>query len=187
MTKPRVGVDVDGVLADLLTPCFQVASEMLKKPITIDHLTSWDFDTIIPKELLDEFWKRIGEPGICRNLVPYPDAQSGIKALQEVAEVYIVTSYLHDAPQWVHERDQWIMEHFGIPRRKMVHTKAKYTFAASVLVDDKPANIEEWLAENPKGVGVIWDMPFNRNWDKPKGCVRTHSWDEVVRIVKELR
>jgi 5'(3')-deoxyribonucleotidase len=188
--KHRVGVDVDGVLADLLTPCLRIAGEMLGKELTVDHMQGWDLDCLFPDEqVLDAFWKRIGEPGVCRNLEPYPEAVAGVAALREVADVYIVTSYLHDAPQWVHERDQWVQEHFGIPRSKMVHTKAKYTFAGKMLVDDKPQNIQEWAAEHEKGIPVLWEQPYNSSHvfsgSVDYRVVRAQDWGKLVGLVSK--
>ena len=187
---PRFGVDVDGVLADLHTPCFELASKILGREVSMEHLKSWDFDTLLPKDSLEDFWFQLGAPGICRSLQPYPEALVGMRELQKVADVYIVTSYLHDAVQWVHERDQWIYEHFGIPRSKMVHTKAKYTFNGKALVDDKPQNIEEWAEENPMGTPVLWLQPYNANTrfknEVEARVLRTNNWDRLVTFAAGL-
>lgn len=194
MKKPRVGVDCDGVVADLLTPCFEVAERMLGKKFTIDQLHSWDLDSLIPPERLNEFWGLVGEPGICRNLTPYPGAKEGLEALHEVADVYIVTSYLHSSEKWVHERDAWFWEQFRIPRSKMVHTRAKYTFSAIMLVDDKPANLEEWASDRhnlPGSVPVLWQHPYNANHQFSPAVqsriVATNQWSDVIDLVKKGR
>ena len=188
--KPRVGVDVDGVLADILEPCFKVASEMMGSEITMDHMVAWDLDHLLPPDRIEEFWLRIGEPGLCRGLKPYPGAVEGLAALREVADVYIVTAYLHDAVQWVHERDKWIQEHFGIPSKKMVHTKAKYTFSGKALIDDKPQNIQEWGDEHGTGIPILWSMPYNEKAQFTASLdykvVRTNSWENIVRVIESL-
>jgi 5'(3')-deoxyribonucleotidase len=185
-SRRRVGLDVDGVLADLITPCLKVASEMTGKEITADHMKSWDFDHLVPPEMLEPFWERIGKPGLCGSLVPLDGAVDGVRALSEVADVYVVTSYLRGAVQWVHERDGWLLEHFGIPHARMVYTKAKYTFHGYMLVDDKPDNVSEWTNEHPTGVPVLWSQPYNlatvfhQNIDYR--IVRTSDWTQLVSI-----
>jgi 5'(3')-deoxyribonucleotidase len=189
MKKPRVGVDVDGVLGDLLTPCFTIAAEMFGKTFTIDDLTSWDLDSIIPKDRLDEFWQKLGEPGICRNLKPYHGAIDGMRMLGEVADVFLVTSHLHGSPQWVYEREQWAHEHFGIDRHKIVHTKSKHIFAGKMLIDDKPKNIEEWAEEHPLGIPVLWHQPYNHHMFTRKlapRVFRTNSWELVSSVVRAM-
>jgi 5'(3')-deoxyribonucleotidase len=190
-SRRRVGLDVDGVLADLITPCLAVASEMTGKEITPDHMKSWDFDHLVPPEMLEPFWERIGKPGLCGSLVPLDGAVDGVKALSEVADVYIVTSYLRGAAQWVHERDGWLQDHFGIPHARMVYTKAKYTFHGHMLVDDKPDNVSEWADEYSGGaslrVPVLWSQPYNSMTKFPSNIdyriVRTNDWMKLIDIL----
>ena len=184
MKRPRIGFDVDGVLFDLLTPCLAVASEMLERTLTIEDVKEHDLDVLFESkaDLLESFWQKIGQPGLCRNLVPYPGAVEGIDAIREIGDIFCVTSYLHDAPQWVHERDQALEEHFGIARSQMVHTKSKFVFHGDMLVDDKPRNIEEWAAEHLSrgGVPVLWSQPYNAAHVLPESIrartVRTCNW-----------
>jgi 5'(3')-deoxyribonucleotidase len=188
MTKPRVGVDVDGVLADFLTPSLQVASDMLGKAVTPQHMSSYDLEQLLPKHRIGEFWERMGAPGICRNLTPYPGAIEGVGALRLVADVFVITSYLYGAKQWVHDRDGWIMEHFGIPKNRMVHTHAKHVFSAKMLIDDKPENVEEWAMEHHGGTPVLWEQPYNvataLDSRVSYRVVRTDKWAHVIDIVK---
>ena len=70
----------------------------------------------------------------------------------------------------------------------MVHTKAKYVFYGSMLVDDKPSNVEEWAAEHLDGVPVMWSQPYNSGHRFPQGVnhrvVRTDSWEDLVKILQ---
>lgn len=180
--KPRVGVDVDGVLADLITPMFELMNRLLHTSYSVEHMEDWSIDHLIPADRADEFWRELGKPGLHAQLKPHPGAVEGIRALSDVADVYIVTSYLHGAETWVYERDAWLHKHFGIPRAKIVHTRAKYTFYGRVLVDDKPENVVEWQAEHPHGAGVLWLQPYNRRNDDARIQHRTDRWDEVIRL-----
>ncbi len=183
MKRKRVGVDVDGVLADLLTPTFRLLKTQFGVDVSPDHMTSWAFGDLVPEAVRGAFWKALGEPRYVHdNLIPYAGAVEGMARLAEVAEVFVVTSYLHAASTWVHERDAWIMEHFNIPRSRMVHTPAKYVFFGAALIDDKPQNIDEWQAEFPEGAGILWAQPYNAGHP---ARFRTSSWQEAVRIVLE--
>jgi 5'(3')-deoxyribonucleotidase len=193
--RPRVGVDVDGVLADLLTPLYALASRLYGVDLSDLHKDTWDLDKLLPPGKADEFWKAAGEEGSHDRLDVYPGAVKGVAALQEVADVYIVTSYLHDARTWVYERDRWIQRHFGIPRRKMVHTHAKYTFSGDMLIDDKPENIELWAqdrirARDLAAVPVLWAHRYNAAHLFPgpvaMRVVRTNDWAEAVRRVQGI-
>ncbi len=181
--KPRVGVDVDGVLADLMTPMFALLNRLAGTAYSVEHMDDWTIDPLIPKDHADEFWRELGRPGLHANLQPYAGAVEGMRALSEVADVYIVTSYLTGAETWVHERDAWLAEHFSIPRARIVHTRAKYTFYGRALVDDKPENVIEWQTEHAHGAGVLWLQAYNRRCDDARIRHRTDQWQDLVRLV----
>jgi len=186
--KPRVGVDVDGVLADFSTPALKLMSEFLGKPLTPEMQQTWDLEDLLPSERVEEFWRLVGATkGFCRDLPPLPGAIEGIQELKKVASVYIVTAYLYHGHTWVHERDRWVEEHLGLGHSRVVHTKAKFTFSAHMLIDDKPRNVQEWAEEHEKGVPVLWTRPFNVGEKFPGRIdyrvVRTDSWEKVVALV----
>lgn len=189
----RIGLDVDGVLGDLLTPLMKIASELLQREVYVSHLQSWDLDDLFKGEdaaMLPELWRRAGEPGFCRRLVPYPGAVEGVAALRSAgADIFVVTSPLHDAATWTHDREKWLEERFGIPRRRVNHVHEKYTFSGSMLVDDKPENIELWAREHA-GVGVLWHQSWNADhvFRHPTraSTVRSNSWDSVLDMWERL-
>ena len=204
-SKPRVGVDVDGVLADLLTPLFQHMNAMLGTAYVPDHMKDWDVAELIPEARRDEFWQTFGrDVRVHDALQPCPGAIEGMSLLGEVADVYIVTAYLHSAPTWVHDRDKWLSDRFGISDKKIVHTHAKYTFFGKALVDDKPSTVEAWSREHSRGTGVLWDQPYNRAtptrltlWSTPEMwhgeigdrhaliSTRTSDWGSLCQILRE--
>lgn len=184
--KPRVGVDVDGVLANLLGAMAPLLTEFAGRPITAVDMQAWDLDHLLPPGTANAFWTRVGAPGFLKDLEPYPGAVDGLRDLQKVADVYIVTSYLHSGPQWVHERDAWLLAHFDFPRKKVVHTHAKYTFRAFSLVDDKPENVELWDAEHAREhvFPVLWEQPYNARHNLRRGA-RTNNWSDMIGALLE--
>lgn len=185
----RVGVDVDGVLADLLTPGLQLLAEMTGKETTPHHLTEWDFDKLIPEGRVQEFWERMGAQGVCSSFEPYPGSVEGMAMLGEVCDVYVVTAHLGTGATWAYERDRWLSRHFGIPRSRIVHTQAKYVFHGVALVDDKPLNVEQWARAHPGQLPVLWMQPYNKNAqfhpDVASSVVRTGNWRRLRDLVEE--
>jgi len=117
-------------------------------------------------------------------LKPLPGAQAGLAALQDVAEVYVVTSYVKTSPTWVYERDRWLHEHFYVPRSHVIHTRAKHCFSGAALIDDKPENVEAWAQHQP-GLPVLWGQPFNANHSASPRVIRTNSWARVIELLQE--
>lgn len=182
--KPRIGVDVDGVLADFLTPAYKVIEKLFGIKVDQSKQATWDMDHVIPKGKVDDFWEHIGSYNFHSELSPFPNAEDGLNKLAQVADIYIVTSHLRSGKTWVYDRDKWLMEQFGIPRRKIVHTVAKYTFNGIALVDDKPENVHKWQEEYPQGLGMLWDQPYNR---LVASRLRVKNWDSVVSAVEHFR
>ena len=186
----RVGIDVDGVLADLLTPLMSIVSELLQKDVGVGHVETWDLDDLFAKHdashLVPELWKRAGSPGFCRTLSPYPGAVEGVAALRQAgADLFIVTSPLHDAATWTHDREVWLHTHFGIDRRHVVHCHAKRVFSGAMLVDDKPSNILTWGEEHGFDGAVLWDQSWNQD-ARDERLQRTSSWKAVLDLYNSL-
>jgi 5'(3')-deoxyribonucleotidase len=191
MKRKRVLLDVDGVLADLLTPCLAVASELVGRELTAADLPDWHFESLLPAPgMIKELWRRIGAYGVCRFLKPHPGAVEGVRALSEVADVYAVTAPLSANPQWTSEREAWLLQHFAIPRNRVVHTSAKYVVSGAMLVDDKPAHVGEWAREHERGIPVLWEHPHTAShkfgYAVEHRVVRTRDWSALRTLVEDV-
>lgn len=185
----KVGLDCDGVISDMSTAACPLMSELLGRPYTVAEIQRWNFDHVLPEEQRPVFWARMGEPGFCRSIPPYPGAVEAVKRLEEVCDLYLVTSPLPAGPTWAHERDEWAMQHFGIPRRRIIHTSAKHMVAVSMLIDDKPQNLSEWATEHP-GCPVLWRQLYNEQHGIAESIawrvLHTDSWDEVLIRIDDM-
>ena len=183
-----MGVDVDGVIGDLFSIMLRAYSDMFGR--ALDGLTTWDVSPHIPEDRVGEYWAHIGASDVHSTLQPYPGAVEGIKALSSVADVYIVTSDLGSCRTWAADRDEWLARHFGVSRKKVIHTDAKYTFAGAMLVDDKPDHIEAWAREHQRGAAVLFAQPYNkahRFGDDLNGrAYRTSDWADIAALAAEL-
>lgn len=182
-TKPRVLLDVDGVLADFLTPSLKVIESVTGEPVPPEYLTEWDFMRHYDKETSKKFYDIFKSEGWCFNLEVYPGAVEAVKELRGYADVYFVTSPMHGR-HWAFERTEWLDKHFGARRDHVVHTNAKYLCVGDVLVDDKPSHIIEWELSHPKGTGLLWNQPYNK-YDVPR-MLRAHDWFTVLNVAHML-
>lgn len=186
-----VGLDVDGVLADILTPLMKITSRLIGKKLDVSHVKTWDLDSLFEEhgrpDLVPQLWIEAGSPGFCRTLSPYPNAVEGVKSIRQTgAQIYIVTSPLHDAATWTHDREHWLKESFSVDRAHVVHAHDKSIFAGDILVDDKPANIVHWGERHGFKGAVLWDQPWNQDFDDPR-VQRTSSWKAVVDLCNEMK
>ena len=90
MTKLKIAIDVDGVLADMHTPCFQ----LLGLKLTSDDVKRWDFfeDLQIDRRQFWETYKRLWKEHY--EMIPLIEEEAAtiIAKLREKFEVHIVTS-----------------------------------------------------------------------------------------------
>lgn len=196
--RPLLLLDVDGVLADFLTPCLRAAAEV--GPLRSVAYPEWDgrtetfptwgvFDVIDDPEQHEAFlaeWDRIG---FALDLEPYPEAQEGVALVRQFANLACVTA----APRpretrpklwnWHWERLQWLEDHFNIPLQDVVFASRKDLVLGDVLVDDRASNVRAWAAAHPEGQAILWDQSYNQHEEVPEGVVRTLDWNEVLSAV----
>lgn len=180
--KPRVLLDVDGVLADFLTPAVVILRRLTGKPYRPEDFHTWDLFETVGSEWEKPFFRECNRPGFAASLDPYPGAREGVLALRAVSELYIVTSPAHHSATWTYERERWLEKHFDIPPNRVVHTSAKYLCRGDLFIDDRPLNVEKWAAEHPTGKAILWDAPYNRS---ATHLSRVTDWLDVTKIAQE--
>lgn len=179
MKRQRILLDVDGVLADFVTPALEIVRNVTGAPVPEDALEDWDIFRAYPKDVQNKFYDAFKCEGWCMGLEPYPGSQEGIALLERVADVYFVTSPMH-GPHWAYERTLWLKKYFGVPAKRVVHTNAKYLCVGDIFVDDKFDHVENWQKAHPHGCSVLWTQPYNRKNEWPH---RATCWEEVHQLV----
>lgn len=192
MTRPRILLDCDGVIADFCSEALKIINRKTKRSrkdrFEPHHVTQWDIcQSIGMPELWPEVHKAARKKGFCSKIKPYSHAKHGVEKLRQLGEVFVVTSPI-SAPHWVHERTEWLKAHFEIPKSNVVHTDAKHVIVGNVLIDDKFENIESWVNHHDNGLGLLWDAPYNQSADWSVHCdniVRVGNWDDAVSEILE--
>ncbi len=187
-SKPRVLVDVDGVLAQFARGFLKLVNAQFGTEYKPEDVTEYDIGKSLgwSLERTEAAYRLISNhERFADKLEPTPGADLAISWLLDYADLYIVTSPWWSNKTWVHDRNNWLWRHFGIGASRVVHTAAKHLVRGDVLVDDKTSTCEEWRAAWPNGVSVLWATPHNRRdlWDGQ--C--TNNWDHLIEIVKAVR
>ena len=187
LDQPVVLVDCDGPLADFTTYALELVFQETGKQWQPEDIKTWEiFETINDKSLEDRVYAKLKGRGGCSSLAVVEGALEGIKRLQGISEVVIVTAPFSGSETWVHERENWLYKHFGIPAVDIIHAKKKYHVAGDFLVDDRPKHIRSWAARWKSGHALLWDTPGNRT-AADQSLERVHSWAEVFDRVSALR
>ncbi len=185
--KPRVLVDVDGVMADFNKAAIATANQLFGTAYEAKNVNEWSVARYmkLTKEQEDAFYFELHKPGWASSLEPYPGAKEGIRELREHADVHIVTSPVFSAT-WCGDRWQWLKGHFEIPSRDVTHTHQKHLVSGEVIVDDKPSNVRRWATEHPEGAAFLWLQKYNMH-ETDKRLKYATTWEDVISYTKGLR
>jgi 5'(3')-deoxyribonucleotidase len=182
VSRRRLLVDVDDVLADFQTPVFEIIERVLGKTLTAYDYQIWDMFTLFPEDEVKLIHAEIEKPGFCLNLKPKPGSIEAIRKLRTFVDVYPVTSPFHSEP-WVNERTKWLFQHFEFRKKEVTHTGSKFLVEGDAILEDNPEHITTWAEEHPGGLPMLWHVPNTRTMlhlDK----YRVHSWDDVIKRVR---
>lgn len=165
----RIGIDVDDVVADLLTPWLRrfYAQYPDKVPMGPGDLTKW------------ELWEELGctkkeifallTPNIyTREVKPIPGALEAVRAIRDLGhEVVFVTACKghHNGKEMFKAKCDWLDENgfTGIVTQiyavgPAFHWQSKAEVPVDWLIDDYPGNLEDF-----PGVRILVTKPHNRN------------------------
>jgi 5'(3')-deoxyribonucleotidase len=186
--KPTVLLDVDGILADFIGAALLALRAESGLAYSRDDIYTWEVFDSLPaaaqsyKHVVYELLKsKLG----CFSMRVYDGAKEGVRRLQELADVVIVTSPFPDSDTWHSEREKWLRSHFGITREHVIHAQAKHHIKGDIFVDDKTANVVRWAEAHPAGQAMLWNMKYNENDELPDhvsrvmGCGQLHARVEL--------
>lgn len=186
-TRPRLGLDVDGVCADFTGAYGKIAKELLGLDLDMSRQTEWDFDCLgVTKEQDDSIWTHIkGTWNFWQDLPPAP----GIDELgwgPKPYDAYFITSRVPTAGEdltW--QTCRWL-EHLTWTTYPQVipveHASDKPDIIRALklqaYIDDKPSTCLQ--VAQLKGVrSYVRDQPYNRI--ELPGVIRVADVNEFLR------
>jgi 5'(3')-deoxyribonucleotidase len=176
----RLGIDLDGVVADFNAGWMARYNEEHGTTLTPDQVTTWG--AMIPLTRFGseaEFWdwaRNDGGPGLFRHLPLIDGAVESLQRLARQHDIVIITT----KPDWaVSETYQWIGDH-AIPTNEVHITHDKWTVDCDIYLDDGPHNLEALVRERPNRTTCRFVRPWN---DPVPGVVDVDSWDTFEALV----
>jgi 5'(3')-deoxyribonucleotidase len=180
--KPTILLDCDGILADFIGTALLVLRAESGLVLPRESITTWEVFDSMPYEA-QAYKTRVynlmkGRLG-CFSMRAYDGAKEGVKRLQELGEVVIVTSPFPDSDTWMSERERWLKFHFGITREHVIHTYCKHHVKGDFFIDDKTSSVLKWAECHPHGRSLLWHMPTNENDELPDNVSRVVGWEQL--------
>lgn len=179
----RVGVDIDGVLADSLSLWVKELNHYFKQDKSLQQIQLQDVLQIygITGEEMREFLYKRGRY-LMTSPEPIPGASYYLNQLKKSHEIFIVSAR---DKKFGSETREWLYKN-NLPYNEILllgsHDKkeACLTNDLNVLIED---TLRICIEVSAAGVPVLlMDAPYNQG-SLPRLVYRTHSWQEIYRTI----
>lgn len=186
----KIGIDVDGVLADFVEGFRPLARRVTGKPCEGDQKL-WDFnDWGLTEEDISTCWNHLkNTANFWMDLNPYPDAYL-VTPLSKDHTLYFITTRVPTKGSSVeYQTAAWIYTYFGILYPTVIVTKHKGRVARALeldaFIDDKKENLYNIAYRSPSTKLYIRSHSYNEDGFKlsPEQCTRVASFGEFVELV----
>jgi 5'(3')-deoxyribonucleotidase len=180
----RLGIDLDGVIADFNAGWIRIHREEFGSDLHPEMVTTWDgLHALAGFADMTAFWdwaRGTGHrPSIFRHFDPYPDALDTLRGLDGAGhEIVIITA----KPRWaVTDTLRWLADH-DVPTTEIHIKSAKYRVECDVYLDDSPLVVPELVERRPEATVCR----FVRPWNEPvAGACDVDSWEAFRRVVTD--
>ena len=166
-----IGVDVDGVLADLHPEWLRRYNVEFDDGLVPEDITHWDFHDIVKPECGKRIYEYLTMPDLYDKVLPVPGAMNGVQTLRRAGHrpVFVTSCVkgMTDA-KW-----DWL-EHWNLldSASDLVVAHDKSLINLPVLIDDALHNVN-WARGD-----ILFDAPWNRSERAYPRRVR--GWSEVL-------
>ena len=183
-----LGLDIDGVVADFLSPFLRVMEKKVGNgPIPPETITDFNFKDhpVLPEKVVDECMVAVSyDPDFWQRLAPLLSAQQWreLDNLSRKEQLVFITHRYERETYDIHEVTcDWLKRH-GVGKPVVYFTqesKAKLVdhLGVSFFVDDRHENCRD-VAENTQAVVMMPHRHYNQSFNHPK-VKRIRNLDEL--------
>ena len=189
----KIGVDMDGVLADFTGSALRRVNEVWGVEIKYEEVVIPRMGDLVYERLSDEqkamyehprqLYGGIAGPGFFENLEPYEGAIDTLKTLDKEHDVVIITKPL----EWdmcPGEKYTWLNEHLGYkPKMIMVNSmEAKGLVDVDIMIDDDPRVAKSLTTAIP----IVVRHPWNEEDLKLEAWRSVESFKHTPEVIREI-
>jgi 5'(3')-deoxyribonucleotidase len=176
----RLGIDLDGVVADFNEGWTSRYNAEFGTSYTPDMVTTWNAMTALGAFASDDdFWawaRNDDGPGLFRHLPLIEGAKEALDRLAINNDIVIITT----KPAWAApETFEWIGEN-QLPTSEVHITYRKWLVDCDVYLDDGPHNLEALVVERPDRTICRFVQPWN---ETVEGAIDIDGWDTFETLV----
>ena len=184
--KPTILFDVDGVLADFLTPTLEFVNKLLRSNYKHDDIKQWDMFESLKSEGIDiekECFNYYSQDGYALKLDPYDNCIEPVKHINNISHLYFVTVPIVTSRTWCYDRVSWLKTHFGINDEQVLFTHNKSLVRGDLFIDDRIKYVKTWSLINKFKPAILWKQPYNKTENHD---LIINDWDLVVDKIESM-
>ncbi len=181
----RIAVDLDGTLADTMTPWCELCNKEYGTRLTVNDLTDWGAWRVAGISR-DEFFQLLDKAWFEWERIPPVEEALG-KKVSAVAKLGMVDVVTGRSIRTVPSAKNWLKRH-SIPYRRFVRVGSmedKIPLDYDVFVDDSPM-IFEPVTIRPGRYVIAYSRPWNAGIPTLKRVLRVSSWTEIPSLLQSL-
>ena len=188
-----IGVDLDDVLADFITPLIKFHNQTYGTKLTKDEFNSYDFWEVwggTREEAIQKVYNFHNTP-FFTNIKPTPSSIEAIDTLKKDNELVIITSrqnsVIKPTREWVNQHfpncfsEIYFTNHYSLTGQQIKKSTICSTLSVGILVEDSLVYALDCLSKEREV--ILIDQPWNQQEILPKGISRVKSWEEVVNLI----
>jgi 5'(3')-deoxyribonucleotidase len=184
--KFKIAVDVDGVLADHVSPILHRLNSKYGTKLTKEDIIDWNYpidDTTIDVELE----KALFDKDYILKMPVIDGAKDGMLYLCQNHFVLVATS----RPKEVEDLTfAWVSSNFKFHDFCNTYGKSKSCLNVDLLIDDNLQNIKDFASS--AGVGLLFSQPWNQERSSIEYLIDVKKvyccdgWEGIVNTIKKL-
>lgn len=183
----RVGVDIDGILADFNTSYIALLNRVSGKEADIHYVpTQWSYERSLgfTKDDIQAAWEQIKSNDFWHSLDMMPGVEYGCLCDLESHDLYFVTTRPGEFSKT--DTESWLNRHLGVECPTVLISNRKghaaYALELDYFIDDKIENVWDVQDRAPNTKAYLLDRPWNQPQPNGHGSIqhRVKSLEEFI-------
>jgi len=184
MKNLKIGMDIDGVIVDLVTAMLPLLSKACGRPVNHRDIYCFDIGKALNIERqMQDIWVEVYSSDILQTAPPIKDAIVDLNELKGHI-IWLITQRPRSAKK---DTEQWLRDKkIKYENLEFVSGVTKHLVANDfdVFLED---NLEQACAIAEAGTdSLLLDQPWNQSYALPQRCRRVQDWDAIVTHIKTL-
>lgn len=188
MLLPKIILDLDGVVVQFFQKLIRIYNlRHSDDPLTLSDINC-ELEQLGPGRS-ERLIAMFNEPGWFLDLEPLPGAINTITHYANAGHEIVVCTAPARFPEGkingtsAAEKFTWIQKNLPIVGNKIIITQNKDSIKGDLFIDDTPYQVINWCKENPEGIGLLVDQPWNKRWVNLPGNATRANLSDIGRIV----